>query len=144
MVGPEEPPTTRGSALPTPPEASTIDVVISGRITRAAIAGLCERVRVALEGSGADLVVCDVGALVDPDAATIDAVARLQLTARRLGRQVRLRDACGELLELIALVGLGDVVPLWAPLRLEPRGEAEEREQARGVEEEADPGDLIG
>lgn len=144
MAGPQEPPTTPGSALPTPPEASTIDVVISGPITRAAIAGLCERVRVALEGSGADLVVCDVGALADPDAATIDAVARLQLTARRLGRQVWLRDACGELLELIALVGLGDVVPLWAPLRLEPRGEAEEREQARGVEEEADPGDLTG
>ena len=119
MPGPEEPPTTPVGSLPTPLRASTIDLVISGPITGAAIAGLCERVRLALEGSGADLVVCDVGTLVEPDCATVDALARLQLTARRLGRQVRLRNACGELQELLALVGLGDVVPLCAPLRLE-------------------------
>jgi ABC-type transporter Mla MlaB component len=144
LAGPEEPPTTSVRGVRTPPEANAIHVVISGPITRAAIAGLCERVGVALEGSGADLVVCDVGALVDPDAAMVDALARLQLTARRLGCQVRLRDACGELQELLALVGLGDVVPLCAPLRLESGGQAEDREKALGVEEEADPGDPTG
>jgi len=111
LAGPQEPPTTSVRGVRTPPEANAIHVVISGPITRAAIAGLCERVGVALEGSGADLVVCDVGALVDPDAAMVDALARLQLTARRLGCQVRLRDACGELRELLTLVGLGEVVP---------------------------------
>jgi ABC-type transporter Mla MlaB component len=143
LAGPEEPPATPVCGLRTPPEANAIHVVISGPITRAAIARLCERVGVALEGSSADLVVCDVGALVDPDAATVDALARLQLTARRLGCQVRLRDARGELRELLTLVGLGEVVPLWAPLRLEPGGQAEDREQVFGVEEEADPGDPI-
>jgi ABC-type transporter Mla MlaB component len=118
-------------------------VVISGPITRAAIAGLCARVREALEGSGAELVVCDVGALVDPDAATVDAVARLQLTARRLGGQVRLRRARVELRELLVLAGLDDVVSC-APSGLELRGQAEEREQAGRVEEEADPGDPTG
>ncbi len=143
MPGPEEPPTTPVGSLPTPLRASTIDLVISGPITGAAVAGLCERVRLALEGSRADLVVCDVGTLVDPDCATVDALARLQLTARRLGRQVRLRNACGELQELLALVGLSDVVPC-AALRREQRGQAEDRKQARGVEEEADPGDPTG
>lgn len=143
LAGLEEPPTTRVSALPPPPEAITIDVVIIPT-TRAAIAALCESVRVTLEGSGAELVVCDVSAVVDPDAATIDALARVQLTARRLGRQVQLRHACGELRDLVALMGLGDVLPLSGALRLEPRGQAEDREQARGVEEEADPDDPAG
>jgi hypothetical protein len=87
------------------------------------------------------LVVCDVGAIVDPDVVTVDALARLQLTARRLGRQLRLRDACVELQELLAFVGLGEVMPLCSASPLEPRGQAEQREQARRVQEEADPGD---
>jgi hypothetical protein len=86
--------------------------------------------------------VCDVGAVFDPNLVTVDALARLQLTARRLGHRVRLRHASRELQELLALVGLRDVVPLCAGLPLEPRGQPEEREQSRGVEEEADPGDL--
>jgi anti-anti-sigma regulatory factor len=74
-------------------------------------------------------IVCDVSALA-PDAATIDVLARLHLTARRIGRELRLCHASRELRELVALVGLGDV------LRLEPGGEAEEREERLGLEEE--------
>lgn len=62
-----------------PPEPSTTFLVVSGRIARADIPALCERVRVLLEGSDAELVVCDVGAVVDPDAVTVDALARVQL-----------------------------------------------------------------
>lgn len=126
MPGPQEPPTTPVSSPSTPPEANDIHLVINGPITGAAIPGLCDRVRQALEGSGAGLVVCDVGALVDPDAATVDAVARLQLTARRLGGQVRLLDASAELQELLALAGLDEVVPC-APSGFELTGQAEER-----------------
>jgi ABC-type transporter Mla MlaB component len=118
-------------------------LVITRPIARSDIPGLCESVREVLKGSDADLVVCDVAALVDPDAVTVDALARLQLTARRCGRRVRLRHACGELQDLIALMGLSDVVPLAPGLSLEPWGEAEEREPARRVEEEADPGDPV-
>jgi anti-anti-sigma regulatory factor len=64
------------------------------------------------------------------DLGTIDALARLQLAARRLGLDLRLRDVSPELCELIDLVGLAGV------LRVEPRGQAEEREQGLGVEEE--------
>jgi hypothetical protein len=74
-------------------------------------------------------IVCDVGALA-PDAAAIDALARLQLTARRHGVEILLRHASSELQELLAFVGLRDV------LRVEPCGQAEEGEQRVGVEEE--------
>ena len=79
--------------------------------------------------------MCDVRAL-DPDAATIDALARLQLGLRRSGCELRLRHASRELRELVAFAGLDEV------LRLEAGGQPEEREQRVGVEEErelADP-----
>jgi hypothetical protein len=142
LAAPEESPTALVLALH-PSEPSTIILVIGGLIARADVPGLCNCVRVLLEGSDADLVVCDVAAL-DPDLVTVDALARLQLTARRLGRRVRLRHASCKLEELLALAGLCDVVPLWAELPLEPRGQTEEREQGRGVEEEADPADPTG
>lgn len=140
----EESQATPLNALRPPPEPSTTLLVLRGPIARADIPALCERVRVLLTDMDADLVVCDVGALADPDAVAVDALARLQLTALRLGRRVRLRHARGDLQELPALVGLCDVLPLSAALPLDPRGQAEEREQARGVEEEADPGDPTG
>ena len=105
----------------------TTVLVLSGPIAREDIPGLCERARVLLEVSDADLFVCDVGRLEDPDAAAVDALARLQLTARRLGRRVWLRDACGELRDLLAFVGLDDVMPC-ADSGLESRREAEEGE----------------
>jgi hypothetical protein len=74
-------------------------------------------------------IVCDVGA-VKPDVHTIDALARLQLAARRLGLEVRLRDASADLQDLIAFAGLRDV------LRVEVSGQPEQRKQGVGVEEE--------
>jgi ABC-type transporter Mla MlaB component len=86
-------------------------VAIAGPVDRADIARLCERIRVLLAADGADLVVCDVGALVAADAATVDVLARLQLTARRLGGRIRIRHASSELLDLLALTGLREVLP---------------------------------
>ena len=63
-----------------------------------------------LEGSGAGVAYCEVAG-VEPDAVTVDALARLQLAARRHGCRVRLRDASPELLELVAFMGLRDVLP---------------------------------
>ena len=82
-------------------------------------------------------IVCDVGSLA-PDAVTIDALARLQLTARRLGGEVRLRHASSELQELLDFVGLRDV------LRGEAGWQPEEREQRVGVEEEREFDDPAG
>jgi hypothetical protein len=66
-------------------------------------------------------IVCDVGALA-PDVAAVDALARLQLATRRLGYEIRLRDASVDLQDLLDFVGLRDV------LRVEAGGQAEERE----------------
>jgi len=45
------------------------------------------------------------------DAVTVDALARLQLAARGYGCRVRLRNASAELLDLVAFMGLEDVLP---------------------------------
>jgi hypothetical protein len=60
----------------------------------------------------------------------VDALARLQLSAQRNGRRLRLRDASAELQDLIELVGLT------AALGVEPSRQPEQREQRLGVEEE--------
>jgi len=142
MVGRNEPPLKPVRAFGSRPETSALVLVVGGPITRADIERLCNCLRAMLEGSGAPLVICDVGEIGDPDIVTVDALARLQLTARRHGRQIRLRDACEELQKLLALVGLSDVVPLTeGPQSL---GKAEEWKQTRGVEKRVDPGDSPG
>jgi hypothetical protein len=80
----------------------------------------------------AAVVVVIRGAPVD--LASVDLLARLQLAAGRLGWSLQLRDASDELRELLAFVGLDEV------LTLEPRREAEEREQL-GIQEVVQPGD---
>ncbi|MET9253500.1 STAS domain-containing protein [Streptomyces sp. NPDC003717] len=77
------------------------------------------------------VVICDVGGLGPPGLRHVELLARLQLTARRAGGRIRLRDADPALYALLDLVGL----------RFEAEGEVEEREPALGVEEEVEPGD---
>jgi hypothetical protein len=74
-------------------------------------------------------ILCDVGALT-PDAAAVDALARLQLAARRIGLEIRLRHASSELQGLLVYCGLDEV------LRVEAGGQAEEREERLGAQEE--------
>lgn len=120
---------------------ATLVLVLRRPIERAEISGLCALVRVLVEGSDADLVVCDVRALIDPDVTTVDALARIQLTARRLGHRIRLRDVGHRLQDLLELAGLSDLVPGFVRSTLEPERQAEQREQMGRIEEEADPGD---
>lgn len=87
----------------------TVDFAVRGPIAREDLPGLCQRVCALLGESGADVAVCDV-ATVEPDAVTVDALARLQLAARRYGCQVRLRHASDELRRLVAFMGLADVL----------------------------------
>jgi ABC-type transporter Mla MlaB component len=88
----------------------TIAFAIEGPIARADLPGLCERVCGLLEASAAQFAHCDVRG-VDVDAVTVDALARLQVASRRRGCQVRLRNASNELRELVAFMGLSDVLP---------------------------------
>jgi hypothetical protein len=72
---------------------------------------------------------------------TVDALARVQLTARRLGSELRLKDASQTLRELLSLAGLADVVRCSGDL-VETRGQPEHGEEPCGIEEERDPADL--
>jgi ABC-type transporter Mla MlaB component len=89
---------------------TTISFALRGPITRADLPGLCDRVCALLEATGAGVAWCDVCS-VDPDAVTVDALARLQLAAGRHGCQVRLLGASDELRDLVAFMGLEDVLP---------------------------------
>ena len=88
----------------------TIAFAVRGPIARDDLAGLCDRVCALLSSSPGAVALCDVSG-VDPDAVTVDALARLQLGARRCGCLVRLRNASPELRDLVALMGLTDVLP---------------------------------
>jgi ABC-type transporter Mla MlaB component len=88
----------------------TIAFAVNGPIALADLPGLCERVCALLARSEGGVALCDVSG-VEPDAVTVDALARLQLAARRHGCQVRLRRASSELLELVDFMGLSEVLP---------------------------------
>ena len=47
---------------------------------------------------------------LQPDAVTVDALARLQLAAKRSDCRMTLRGATAELCELVDFMGLGDVL----------------------------------
>lgn len=68
-----------------------------------------------------------------PDMGTVEALAHLQLAARRLGVSIEVQEMCGELAELVELVGL----------RRELGGEAESGKQVPDVEKAVEPGDPV-
>ena len=81
-------------------------------------------------------VLCQVRGTVD--LGVLDVLARLQLLARRLGVSVHVVTAAGDdpdaLTELLAVTGLDVLRQTGQPPQLQPRGQAEPREQRR-VEE---------
>jgi hypothetical protein len=87
------------------------------------------------------VIACDVRHIVGPDMGTVEALARLALSARRLGFRLRLDHASPELVELVLLAGLRDAVGCPEDSVVEVGGQSEQREVARRVEEEDDPAD---
>lgn len=81
---------------------------IRGPITRADLPGLCNRVCSFLSTAG-EVVRCDVAG-IEPDAVTVDALARLQLAATRRGCSIHLCNTSPALLELVELMGLSNVL----------------------------------
>jgi ABC-type transporter Mla MlaB component len=82
---------------------------IRGPIRRADLPGLCEQACALLECPDS-VIRCIVDA-AEVDAGTVDALARLQVAARRRGCHVVLERASPALLELVQLMGLEDVLP---------------------------------
>jgi ABC-type transporter Mla MlaB component len=87
----------------------TVAFSIRGPICRADLPGLCDRVDALLRESAPAVMVCDVRG-VEPDAVTVDALCRLQLAARRQSCRVRLCNASDGLAELVAFMGLENVL----------------------------------
>jgi ABC-type transporter Mla MlaB component len=92
------------------PTPRTITVALGGELDREGL--LAARARIAgLVGiEGADVALCDVAGL-RADAVAVESLGLLQLTGRREGWQVRLLNPSRDLLELIAFMGLADVLP---------------------------------
>lgn len=98
---------------------------------------LCDQVRTACARAPARDVVCDLAAVTTADLATVDALARMQLAARRAGSGLLLRDpspALWALLQLVGLPGLGGLV-------VEMERQTEQREIAGRVQEAVESGD---
>src|SRR3954469_15157268 len=92
--------------LPLPPARPTTGAFAApGPIARADLPAICGHVAALLEATGADVARCDVAAL-PADAAAVDALARIQLSARRMGRRLEVRGAADDLLALLAFVGV--------------------------------------
>ena len=91
--------------------SQTITFAIWGPIARADLPGLSQRVCALLERTGATVAVCDV-ASIPVDAVTVDALARLALVARRRSCSIQLRHASEQLRDLVAFMGLQDVLAL--------------------------------
>lgn len=70
---------------------------------------ICSRVA-QLAQLGTDVVVCDLGEVEKPDAALVDLIARIALTARRSGCQVRIANASPAVDGFLRLSGLCDSV----------------------------------
>lgn len=105
-----EPAHAPDGAVPVAGPGRRLGFRIWGPITREDLPGLCDRVCALLgahDGTEAD---CDVAG-VPADAVTIEALARLQLAARRRSCTIRLHDASSELLELVSFLGLANVLP---------------------------------
>lgn len=100
------------------PETNKTILVLTGQIQRADIPRICEGVRTWLENGHEEIVICDVSA-VWPDAVTIEAFARLELMARRLGKRILFQHPTGELEELLDLTGLAGCIRSVPELPLE-------------------------
>ena len=117
----------------------TVLIALGMAVTRADVPALCAGLADQLRGRPGDVVVCDVSEVTRPDVVTVEALARLRLTAERHGRRFTVRGAGPELLTLFRLTGLGAF--LAARPASTGRGQAEQREQPGGVEEVVDAGD---
>jgi hypothetical protein len=131
-----------GPLLP-PTGPRRVVVVIDGPFSHGSIAALCDGARRLLATGRVDVVMYDVGAVVDPEVMVIEALARLQLTARRAGGSIGVRHASGTLRDLLDMVGLCDVIALCDASPLGSHGQVKEGEQAR-VEERVERRDPSG
>ena len=94
--------------VPAPPSQPVM--VLGGCIDPADIPALCARAERILASASGFTLQCRVEA-VAVDATTLNALAHMALTCRRLGRRLELSGASGRLEELVLFAGLIEVLP---------------------------------
>jgi anti-anti-sigma regulatory factor len=88
-----------------------VSLIVRGPLRREDLDGLAVRACAVLRDVPGVVVPCRV-VDVEADAVAVDALAQLQAAARRNGRRIVLLDVSDDLRELIAWMGLGDVLPI--------------------------------
>lgn len=111
MDPPELVPPVPRDALRARREPNETILIVNDLLATAEVTGLCRHLRSILKQQRELPVICDVRDVVVADAATVDALCRLQFTARRCGRAFELRHARHELEEMIAFMGLSETLP---------------------------------
>jgi ABC-type transporter Mla MlaB component len=128
----------RAMAGPISMAPAAIRFAVSATVTRADVPVLCadlaERLRGRGRRDGGGVVICDVAEVARPDVVTVEALARLRLTARRHGWTLLVHGADQRLRQLVSLLGLDDALP-------QSGGQPEEGEQVGGIEEVVDARD---
>jgi hypothetical protein len=124
-----------------PVRPGSLEASLASPIARSNVPLLSGTARTLLGSGGGGRLICDVSAIRDPDGETVEALARLQLAALRLGGRVRLTNASAELRDLLDFAGLTTVLGLNPRSGIQARRQAEEREVGLGVEEERDATD---
>jgi anti-anti-sigma regulatory factor len=119
----------------------TIRVVVHPDLAPEDVRPLVDRLTRRLRRGAVAAVLVDVSEVRTPDIAYVDALARLRLRAHRHGCRVRLIDPCPRLLELLALVGLEDLLLADAAVSGDLHRQLEHREQPFDIAVGVDPGD---
>ncbi len=109
-------------------------------VVNRSVARRCTNPTVVLIRANAELATWPLPTRHRTDLSVVDELARLQLTAVRLGCSIRLRDASSQMAGLLELVGLGDIVATVAHPTLDTHRQAEGREQV-GIEKAVEPRD---
>ncbi|MDQ6817292.1 MAG: STAS domain-containing protein [Actinomycetota bacterium] len=89
--------------------AEQLQFVVAGPILRSDIPALVRRLSAMVQRGDAATIVCQLRG-VGASAASLEALARLQLVAGRHGCRLRLRGASKELRELVEFAGMQDVL----------------------------------
>ena len=87
-------------------------LALVGRLEPVDLAAILPALRWLGRGRPPGTLPCDVAGLAEPDLGTIDALARLQVQARRLGCPLVLERVTGPVRDLIGLAGLGGHLPI--------------------------------
>jgi ABC-type transporter Mla MlaB component len=106
VLGPEPP-----APDPVPaPDLARLAWTVGPAARREEMTPLCDELALALRNRPGTVVLCDASGVTEPDLVVVALLARLQLTARRLGCRIEVVGADRRLVDLISLAGLRHLV----------------------------------